>query len=508
MENNQEHKIDKIFRDSLENQSFIPPVNAWMAVHTYTIGQEEKKPKVWLKYASLALLLLLISGFGLWYIIDNQIFASRDTLKLHSYEVVSEDTDHGEKNAGRVQNPASVKTTDQIFYRTKIIQTKSVKFIPTFSEKILGHSNFSETQNHEIKPLITEKVEDSSVNENIVPISFFKDIEIKEIENKPLILNDLSDKMQKEKEEKVVVLGEKTEDKQKVYKADSVEYGNKFSLKHPIIEVNLLSYTQTSWTTAGDLPKNIFNSDGNFENLYFRIGISWKINKKIRAGVSLSMLNNSYDLTKNNGSSKGNIFNLESINGNDYYTAKTIYGNISIPVTDFKFADAIKNPQSGVVNLTYFDAKPPLGFPSNEFITTGIDYFNSKSSQIGVNMEYDIFSKDVIPKKKNGYQFYAKGEINLQLIRNYGTFASFGTIKNGSDEKLYSLYRDLTFLEHKSDKILAGRLGLGARWILGRKFDFYIEAYQQRSITSWVSGLSFNTYQNTTGYQFGFHINL
>ena len=58
MENNQEHKIDKIFKDALDNQSVVPPLDAWMAVHTYTIGQEESKKKVWVKYASLALLFL------------------------------------------------------------------------------------------------------------------------------------------------------------------------------------------------------------------------------------------------------------------------------------------------------------------------------------------------------------------------------------------------------------------------------------------------------------------
>ena len=58
MENNQEHKIDKIFKNLLDNQSVIPPADAWMGVHTYTIGQEEKKPKTWLRYASMAMALL------------------------------------------------------------------------------------------------------------------------------------------------------------------------------------------------------------------------------------------------------------------------------------------------------------------------------------------------------------------------------------------------------------------------------------------------------------------
>lgn len=69
-------------------------------------------------------------------------------------------------------------------------------------------------------------------------------------------------------------------------------------------------------------------------------------------------------------------------------------------------------------------------------------------------------------------------------------------------------YKDLENLENKSDMIFASRLGLGTRWVLGRRFDFYVELYGQRSLSSWVNRLSFNTYQNSIGSQFGFHINL
>ena len=41
MENNQEHKIDKIFRETFENQEITPPSDAWTGIHTYTIGQKE-----------------------------------------------------------------------------------------------------------------------------------------------------------------------------------------------------------------------------------------------------------------------------------------------------------------------------------------------------------------------------------------------------------------------------------------------------------------------------------
>jgi hypothetical protein len=112
MENNQEHKIDKIFKKSLENQLFTPPSDAWMGIHTYTIGQEESKKKVWLRYASVALLILVFLGFGLLYYLDNQTVVGISKPILLSNKLLVENTINSKnlvENAGRVLNPDSVE---------------------------------------------------------------------------------------------------------------------------------------------------------------------------------------------------------------------------------------------------------------------------------------------------------------------------------------------------------------------------------------------------------------
>jgi hypothetical protein len=507
MKNNQEHKIDNIFKNSLENQEIVPPVEAWMAVHTYTIGQEESKKKVWFRYVSLAIMLLFVSGLGFWYLSDYHLLINEE--KLLSHEVVSRDTDHGEKitaleNAGRVLNPASV--------------SKPNHSVHVF-ENSLNRKTNGQTQDLNIQEVVAQKpivenqaliVEDNLTNkknEIVEPVNYLIDNNLEIIESKPLIMNDLINKIHKENEEKIVTLEEKTVDVKKVIKVDSVVYGNKFSLKHPIIDVSLLSSYNSSWFTTGNIPKNLINSDGNYKGSYFRFGVSWKINRKIRTGFSFTFLNNTYDLPNNNGLSQGGVFTLETDkNGNAYYDAKTIYGNIKLPVSEIKFADPNKNPQNGVSSPFIFEAKPPIGFPNKEFYSNVSIY--AKSYQVSINLEYDLFSKEWIPKKNNGYQFYLKGEVNLQLVRKNGFITSFGLIPNYSEEKYYSYFQSLESLENKSETIFAGRVGLGVRWLIGRRIDFYGEGYGQRSLNSWVEDLSFNTYQKAIGYQFGFHFNL
>jgi hypothetical protein len=514
MENNQQHKIDKIFKNSLENQQIVPPVDAWMGIQTYTIGQEESKKKVWLRYASLAMLFLLVSGFVFWYIVDNQ----KHTFVLITQKVVNKDTDHGGRlyvrkqttaleNAVRVLNPDSVKTVSRI---VRVPNYASENKIKRLRPDLHSHEEFVSIPKTHKEPLIVEIVEDSLRDDYIEfaePVNSFKDNKIDIIESKPLITNDLSEKLQKNSEGKIIALGVDVVDKKDVFKVDSVVYGNKFSLKHPIIDVSLLSSYSSSWFTTGDIPKNLINSDGDYKRSYFRFGISWKINRKIRTGFSFTFLNNTYDLPNNNGLSQGGVFTLETDkNGNAYYDAKTIYGNIKLPISEIKFADPNKNPQNGVSSPFIFEAKPPIGFPNKEFYSNVSMY--AKSYQVGINLEYDLFSKQWIPKKNNGYQIYLKGEVNLQFIRKNGYFTSFGLIRSNSEEKYYAYYKDLEFLENKTETIFAGRVGLGARWLIGRRIDFYAEGYAQRSLNSWVEGLSFNTYQKTIGYQFGFHFNL
>lgn len=442
MENNQEHKIDKIFRETFENQEITPPSDAWTGIHTYTIGQEEKKPKIWLKYVSLATLFLLISGFGMWYFVDSQVIADVNTPVSLSQELVSGDTRSNRKTqiaalekVGRTLNPAVVKTSNQLA-RLSIDSFNSE--INHRIQDLNSHEALIKTSTIENKPLIIVDSLSNHSNELAESLSYSTDNKLEIIEPKPLIFDNLSGEIQKENENKIMALEKKITDKKEVFKVDSVVYGKKFSFKHPIIKVNLLAYTQSFWTTTGDLPKNIINPDGNYENTYYGFGVSWKINKRLRSGISFSILNNFYNLPSNNGSSKGTLLVLESANnGSTFYNVKTVYGNIQLPTSEFKFADPNKNLQIGVATPLIFDAKPPSNFPSKEFYSNS--RINSKSSQIGVNVEYDILSKDLIPKKKNGYDIYILGEVNLQIIRKNGFFTDFGIIQDSNEEKYFFL---------------------------------------------------------------------
>jgi len=158
MENNQEHKIDKIFRETFENQEITPPSDAWTGIHTYTIGQKEKKPKIWLRYVSLVTLLLLISGFEMWYFVDSQVIADVNTPVSLSQEVVSGDTRSNRKtqitalqNAGRTLNPASVKTSNQLA-RLSIDSFDSE--INHLIQDLNSHDALIKTSTIENKPLI------------------------------------------------------------------------------------------------------------------------------------------------------------------------------------------------------------------------------------------------------------------------------------------------------------------------------------------------------------------
>ena len=67
------------------------------------------------------MLLLWISGFGIWYFVDNQVIVDVNTPVSLSQEVVIGDTHSNRKTqiaalekVGRTLNPANVKTSNQL----------------------------------------------------------------------------------------------------------------------------------------------------------------------------------------------------------------------------------------------------------------------------------------------------------------------------------------------------------------------------------------------------------
>jgi hypothetical protein len=521
MENSQEHKIDKIFRETFENQSFTPPTDAWMGIHTYTIGQEESKQKVWLRYASLALLFLLVSGFGLWYFVDNQVVKLANDSSSHA------------PVAGLPTSPLVRKHTQKSILPTTGIAVTSISPSPTvqrhtstlltpevvsgdtdhggtFSHEVLVTNNDSNIKDNKLakkEPLIIELVDDSLMNDEIEfaePVCYFNQYKIEEIDSKPLILNDLTEKMQKKSEKKIVALEEKSVDKKEVYKSDSVVYGDGFSLKHPIISYGL-GGTRSFWDFGGFLGiENNGLSKKNLPSYYvangsiLKISIAWKINKKLRIGVGLSA--NTFNLgipyrrvNITNDTVRTDIYLFKEFAGKSY-TTFTPFGFLNIPTASFNnFPTDIPNTLDSVRTLRY-------PYSHSMRVTT-----------LSISSQYNLLSKNRKKGKRYGYQIYGLVDYTIQRQTGYSYAAldekeflnglSFSPIRY----KGY-IFQEGNHLENSTEYTFGLRLGLGFRYQFARKWDLYLEGSGQSNFNSWIKETNLN--QRAISLQAGINLNL
>ncbi len=534
MENNQEHKIDKIFRDTFENQEVTPPSDAWMGIHTYTIGQEEKKPKVWLRYTSLAMSFLLVSGLGLWYFTDNQILVYRNTPKLLSQKVVGGDTDHGGNKSKPFNFPKVLNFREVPPHNISNLPTSPIPIVHQHTPKLLtpemdwsgdqsrdGDSislptllsqellvkNIKNGEKGKNEPLIIELEDDSTMikNEDFVePVCYFNNSQTETIENKPLTLNDLSDKMQKESERKIVVLKEKFIDKKEVYKADSMVYGDKFSLRHPIISYG--SGTMRSIWDFGNflgignngLSKKSLPSYYVANGSVIKISIAWKINKKLRMGLGFST--NSFNLgipyrgvSERNNIVTSNLYLFKEFEGKTY-TALTPFGNLNIPISSFNnFPNDIPNTLDSVRTVRY-----PYGH-------------SMRVTALSITSQYNLLSKNRKKGKKYGYQMYGLGDLIIQRQTGYSYAAldEKSYLKGVSTSLINTegyIFQEGGNLEYATEYIFGLRLGLGFRYQFARKWDFYLEGSGQSNFNSWVKGTNLN--QRAISLQAGINLNL
>jgi hypothetical protein len=502
MENNQEHKIDKIFKNSLENQTVIPPSDAWLAIHTYTIGQEESKKRIWFQCASLALLVLLFSGLGLWYYIENQaskeLFVNIPTtmkknkelsVKTQTTTELSAKTQAIEreninssiksrmivvkmpsKNVGRVLNPDSVKTSNPIALKEK--------------------------------PLIVEIEEDSLINEKaefVEPVCYFNKHNIKEIESKSLALSDLSDKIQKESERKVIALEENIIDKKQIFKVDSVVFGKRFSLKHPIINFRLGMFNSCVGINANQGDNNPFNSEAINSNSIYGfsgiIAIAWKLNKKSR--ISLNSKFVSYNAI--NAQSKSAAAYIDPLSPTNKPTGTFQY-NASKDVYEY---------------LTPFGYVTQPIDPKSSATPKDFDVWFSGSItnlQIGLNYEYDLIA---FRNKKRGIpamEIYALVGMNIQKIRkyrsNYALFENYDPQKNNLNYVRNYANLTVTNLENGSPIVFGYNTGLGIRLQLSKGFGLNISGNYEANINSWVKDLPFTTRLSVLSVESGLFINL
>lgn len=528
MEKNQEHKIDKIFNKSLENQSVTPPMDAWMAVHTYTIGLEESKKRIWFKYASLAILLLLCLGLGWHYLnLDFPPLSVSPQTTVRSSSVETQTTAKIHQSlpvAGLPTSPPVRKHTQKVTLLTSRVNVLSVSssaivhkrtptlLTPDVDGALLSYKVVSGDTDHGNKG---EKVVSGDTdhgnrvqNPNSVEIfAYSKDNinspniekQIKSIETKPLILNDLSDKMQKEATKKIVGLEEIPVREEEISEDDSTIYGKKFSLKHPIVTFGT-GVVWNDWsvkTNDYNIYTPSFNS-GISKTSFIRLGITWKVNKKSRLGFNIGMYNSGSfimgwrgPITSSSIGFPQIIFNSD--NSSPSYIAETPFGNVKIPIntlTNNGFNIDVSNPPKAIQ------------------VVYGSDLHSLTYTQGEISIENDLLSR----KRKSGYsyQLYLVSNLTFQRQISYNYWAR--DIVAGSSSSAIILPNKIFITENHlangADIVWGVKYGFGFRWQFAKKWNFNIEGVMQNNLNSWVKNQPYTTNQKSYSIQTGIQLNL
>jgi hypothetical protein len=501
MENNQEHKIDKIFRETFENQSFTPPTDAWMGIHNYTIGQEESKKKVWVKYASLALSLFLISGLGLWYFADNQDVSP--VAGLPTSPLVRK---HTQKSILPTTGIAvtSISPRPIVHKHTQMLHTPEVDWSgdkPRGEEVVSGDTDHGGTLlSHELLVENTNNGENGGTllsHELLVEnTNNGENYSIENIDSKPLIINGLTDKMQKESERKIVALEEKLDDKKEIYKPDSVVYGKGFSLKHPIITFGIFGTAWNFWNFGENVIGRTYFS--NERNSVVKLGIAWKINKKLRIGISLgtshySLGSPTVSILPQNSSLGGTYVKLTQINSDQFYQAETPFGGVIIPVVQLKDI--------------------PYANPSKLDSLKLLDYYgvlphSMQTTSFSLNLQYDLLTIQRKKGKHYKYQIYGLSDFNIQRQTSYFYTAKAQIYSQSYGQNFLDIYAENNHLQNASEFVFGLRAGLGFRYQFARKWDFYVEGSGLHSLNNWVKSDDIKTFQRTLSLQAGINLNL
>lgn len=519
MENNQEHKIDKIFKKSLENQSITPPADAWMGILTYTIEQEETKRKIGLRYVSLALVVLLFSGFGLWWYFnlrqprlnldyETSHRADSQVSGLNTQSKIQKSINHVDSKSDDVDSKISTLTLNKKIHKS--INLHGATFRNPNSDNIFSHE--PKLLSHEVdwsrdqprddentnKILNPDSVENFTYsNDNIISPKSEKPVEI--IKSKPLILNDLSERINKQLLAKIDedYLEERTIQKDSIAK----EIGRKrFSLKHPIINFGV-ELSNTNWNIMRDTGMNNWKEPLGFSSRQplnsdysLKIGVSWRLSSRFRSGLNISYRNmnlGSYPSLQVPYSSniKYNFDYASRNSSNNNYQVRTAFGGIEIP------ANKLKNPQgrtdSTLVNLRF-------GPHSMKVIT------------LSLTNQYDFIKKQRKKGRKFGYQIYGLMDLSFQRQLKYSFQATNVFLAASSTLVTDDIFirKEESHLQNASEFVFGLRAGLGFRYQLAKKWDFYVEGSGQHSLNNWVKSDDIKTFQQTLSLQAGINLNL
>lgn len=357
------------------------------------------------------------------------------------------------------------------------------------------------TKTSKKQPLTVEIIEDSLINDNIEfvePVYSFNKNKIKEIESKPLVLNDLSDKMRKKLKAKIVAIRGVFDDINA--KTDTIEYKKKLSLRNPIITI-AAGNTWNYWNIEREIPlyKGAGITNLNNPGITIKLGIAWKINDKLRLGVSVS--HNNIKLT--DGTNYGN--NSNSSENEELLKIKADKSLLNQFYTSL-------SPFGGNINVDsspLFDYDPTF-VASAQFTTYHVPY-SMQTGSVSLTSNYSFFSK--FRKKLNelNYQVYLLSDLSFQRQLKYfytkRQFINTPTMVYGEFGRTH-IYQENNHLQNASEFVLGLRAGLGFRYQFARKLDFYVEGSGLHSLNNWVKSDDIKTFQRSLSLQAGINLNL
>jgi hypothetical protein len=525
MENNQEHKIDKIFKKSLDIQPVTPPVDAWTGIHTYTIGQEKTERKIGLRYVSLSMLFLLFFGFGLWYYFDNQAIINVNNPKLISQKLLVKNSNNEMENAVRVQNPDSVEKKTSLvdsFHPIKPLSDYASQYSPQTTVQKLSAETTTAVENigkiHESINLNSDSL-DLRIDGLKADMQIQKSINLTgstsrnpnsdsnqpiELSSKNYISIDLSKKMEDD-------LLSKIDDnylEEKLIQKDSVMEetgGKRFSLKHPIISLGY-NVSLNNWNIKRDIGMNDWvRLDNTYSGEPIRLGhilnlgISWKLTPRFRSGINISY--GSIDLGYSPSfqvpdSSKTKYSSDYALRNKDKtsYQIRTTFGEIELPAGVLE--SKLNFPQQGKLD----SSRVQLLFGPHSM----------KVVALSINNQYDFIRKQRKKGKKYTYQMYGLMDLSIQKQIRY-SFQALSVFAAASSTFYLGdvvIRKDEEHLQNASEFIFGLRTGLGFRYQFARKWDFYLEGSGQHSLNNWVKSDDIKTFQRSISLQVGINLNL
>lgn len=483
MENNQEHKLDSLFKKTLENQAFPLPENLWESIAAKTIHKESKKIKPMMKYLFITSVFLMISTL-MFFGIKKTTFVEANLMSQNA-EIMS--------HTSVADKPKTILNKETISRQNSLNEAQK----PT-SIEVLAFSKTKHTEPKSTKPTKDEMINNEGYSSSVIlgQNSKSSNIKYKEIKHKDLILRDLS-AINREKLKNKIRPIDKINDED--FEEESEKKGSKFSLKHPIISFDYgLMTNNVTYKAENYSPKTALYPDKN-SSTALRASIAWKISEKSRMGISLGY--NRYNLGEPYislpawSSAMGvQTANYNVKNTTPYYSTVMALGTVNIPAS-------------------LFDGLPTIVPNKLDSTRQMLSWNNHRMTTINlaISTQHDVLSLQSKKSKLLNLKIYSIVDFTFQrqLTYHYAGTDALSLLSSSSQvaEKGRITY-DSKHLENAADFIFGVRVGVGFRWQLSPVLGLHFEGTTQNSFNSWVKNQEVNTYLRNNGINVGINLSL